>query len=69
MRNRVNSFELLLFVIKDIFVCSFSLLHYLFGLLQEIWETLTSHVRMVLVVVAKVKARVAVSVATLPMST
>jgi hypothetical protein len=42
---------------------------YLLGLLQEIWETLISHILVVLAEVEKVKARVAVSVAWFPMST
>ena len=42
---------------------------HLLGLLQLIWETLISQVLVVLVEVEKVKARVALSVDRLPMST
>jgi len=41
----------------------------LFGLLQEIWETLISQVLMVLVDVENVNAKVPVSVLTAPKST
>jgi hypothetical protein len=42
--------------------------YYLLGLLHEICVTLISHILVVLVEVENVKARVAVSVAKLPMS-
>lgn len=42
---------------------------YLLGLLQDIWETLISHVLIVLVDVEKVKAKVTLSVAWFPTST